>query len=138
MVMDDRTKNINISSRSAMLCRHFSYVLHELYFIFFIIYLDTQRSKMRFLEKDILACCNTAFVYLQHRQSSMVLYSSTQKLHCCYSKALIISSQGEIHKDISTNTLPCKIFCTRKKLLLFVSFLMHTYTDGYIQTPLLP
>lgn len=64
MVMDDRTKNINISLRSAMLCRHFSYVLQELYFIFFIIYLDTQRSKMKFLEEGILACCNTAIVHL--------------------------------------------------------------------------
>jgi len=67
MVMDDSTKNINISLRSAVLCRHFSHILHELYFIFFIIYLDTQRTKMRFLVEVILARCNTAFVYLQHR-----------------------------------------------------------------------
>lgn len=133
MVMDDSTKNINISLRAATLCRHFSYVLHELYFIFFIIYLDTQGSKMRFLVEDILACRNTAFLYLQHRWSNTGSYSSTRQLQCCYSKAIIIISQWEIHTSICTNTLTqAKYSVHEVSILVFMDFFIthiriHTY-----------
>lgn len=132
MVMDDSTKNINISLRSATLCRHFSYVLHGLYFIYFIIYLDTHKSAIRLL-KDILACCNSAFEYSQHRQSNTLLLSSTRQLQCCYCKAPNFISQWEIHTDICLTHSLVK-YSLHDVIVLVVKDLMNTFTDVYIYT----